>query len=120
MWVGWTTWPDVINTPVETVEMVDLGTGTPYTAPRARGFRGRHLLQIRDPLSPGYVLNPAVVPIHDPALITTLPERTEWYHREGCGHLSVEAFWQMSKVIEVRYDRFLALGEDRALPLADP
>ncbi len=119
MWVGWTTWPDVIKTPVETVEMVDLGTGTPYTAPRARGFRGRHLLQIRDPLSPGYVLNPAVVPIHDPALITTLPERTEWYHREGCGHLSVEAFWQMSKVIEVRYDRFLALGEDRALPLAD-
>ena len=71
------------------------------------------------PASPGYVLNPAVVPIHDPALITTLPERTEWYHREGCGHLSVEAFWQMSKVIEVRYDRFLALGEDRALPLAD-
>src|SRR4029079_9373765 len=65
------------------------------------------------------VLNPSVVPIHDPALITTLPERTEWYHREGCGHLSVDAFWQMSKVIEVRYDRFLALGDDRAQPLAD-
>ena len=112
-------WPDVVDTPVETVDMVDLGTGESHTAPRARGFRGRHLLQIRDPLSPGYVLNPAVVPIHDPALITTLPERTEWYHREGCGHLSVEAFWQMSKVIEVRYDRFLALGDDRALPLAD-
>jgi hypothetical protein len=112
-------WPDVVETPVETVEMVDLGSGESHAAPRARGFRGRHLLQIRDPLSPGYVLNPAVVPIHDPALITTLPERTEWYHREGCGHLSVEAFWQMSKVIEVRYDRFLALGEDRALPLAD-
>jgi hypothetical protein len=41
----------------------------------------------------------------------------EWYHREGCGHLSVEAFWQMSKVIEVRYDRFLALGEGRERPL---
>ena len=38
--------------------------------------------------------------------------------REGCGHLSVEAFWQSSKVIEVRYDRFLALGERRASPLA--
>ena len=112
-------WPDVVETPVETVEMVDLGSGESHPAPRARGFRGRHLLQIRDPLSPGYVLNPAVVPIHDPALITTLPDRTEWYHREGCGHLSVEAFWQMSKVIEVRYDRFLALGDDRALPLAD-
>jgi hypothetical protein len=112
-------WPDVVETPAETTEMVDLGSGESHTVPRARGFRGRHLLQIRDPLSPGYVLNPAVVPVHDPALITTLPERTEWYHQEGCGHLSVEAFWQMSKVIEVRYDRFLALGEERALPLAD-
>ncbi len=65
------------------------------------------------------MLNPAVVPIHDPTLITTLPDRSEWYHIEGCGHLSVEAFWQMSKVIEVRYDRFLALGEGRAQPLAD-
>ena len=98
--------------------MVDLGTGE--TRPR----RGRAasaaatLLQIRDPLSPGYVLNPAVVPVHDPALITTLPGRDEWYHLEGCAHLSVEAFWQMSKVIEVRYDRFLALGEGRPQPLA--
>ena len=32
---------------------------------------------------------------------------------------SVEAFWQMSKVIEVRYDRFLALGAgDRDDPIA--
>ena len=85
--------------------------------PRASGFRGSHLLQIRDPLSPGYVLNPAVVPVHDPALITTLPSRDEWYHAEGCGHLSVEAFWQMSKVIEARYDRWLALGALRAAPL---
>jgi hypothetical protein len=65
------------------------------------------------------VLNPAVVPVHDPALITTLPARTEWYHLEGCGHLSVEAFWQMSKVVEVRLDRFLELGDARAEPLAD-
>ena len=96
--------------------------------PRARarrtGCRGhagsaaRLLFQIRDPLSPGYCLNPAVVPIHDPALITSLPARTDWYHAEGCAHLSVEAFWQMSKVVEVRYDRFLALGPGRAEPLA--
>lgn len=33
--------------------------------------------QIRDPLSPGYVLNPAVVPAHDPSLVTTLPHRTQ-------------------------------------------
>ena len=65
----------------------------------------------------GFMQSPAVVPVHDPALITTLPGRQEWYHLEGCGHLSVEAFWQMSKVVEVRYDRFLAAGEARADPL---
>ena len=64
------------------------------------------------------MLSPAVVPVHDPTLITTLPNRLEWYHREGIGHLSVEAFWQMSKVVEVRYDRFLASGAQRADPLA--
>ncbi len=112
-------WPEVTETDVETVDMVDLGTGETRATPRASGFRGSHVLQIRDPMSPGYVLNPAVVPVHDPTLITTLPNRDEWYHLEGCAHLSVEAFWQMSKVIEVRYDRFLALGEDRPQPLAD-
>jgi hypothetical protein len=95
---------------------LDLGTGS-FIVPRAYGFRGDHLLQIRAPESPGYALSPAVVPVHDPALITSLPGRTEWYHLEGCGHLSVEAFWQMSKVVEVRYDRFLALGPGRADPL---
>jgi hypothetical protein len=111
-------WPDVTETPELTVELIDLGDGVRNAVPRARGFRGRYLMQIREPDSPGYMLSPAVVPIHDPALITTLPTRTEWYHAEGCGHLSVEAFWQMSKVIEVRYDRFLELGVSRAEPLA--
>lgn len=110
-------WPDVTETPAETVDLLDLGTGRVERMPRARGFRGGHVLQIRDPLSPGYVLNPAVVPIHDPALITSHPHRGEWYHVEGCGHLSVEAFWQMSKVVEARYDRWLALGEGRTAPL---
>ena len=110
-------WPDVVPTPHETVDLVDAGTGLVHRVPRASGFRGTRLVQIRGPLSPGYVLNPAVVPIHDPALITTLPSRDEWYHAEGCGHLSVEAFWQMSKVIEARYDRWLALGDGRAAPL---
>jgi hypothetical protein len=88
-----------------------------HRVPRARGFRGGGLLQIREPDSPGYALSPAVVPVHDPSLITALPGRLEWYHAEGCGHLSVEAFWQASKVVEVRYDRFLALGDRRASPL---
>ncbi len=112
-------WPDVIDTDVGEADLTDLGTGEVHRVPRARGFRGAHLCQIREPTSPGFCLNPAVVPVHDPRLITTLPARTEWYHVEGCAHLSVEAFWQQSKVLEVRYDRFLALGPGRADPLAD-
>jgi len=110
-------WPDVATTSDETVDLVDLGSGATHRVPRARGFAGGHLLQIRDPLSPGFVLNPAVVPVHDAALITSHPVRDEWYHVEGCGHLSVEAFWQMSKVIEARYDRWLDLGDARTSPL---
>jgi hypothetical protein len=112
------TWPEVIETVVEAVPLIDLGTGETHDVPRARGFRGAHLLQIREPDSPGYLLSPAVVPVHDPALIASVPDRVDWYHGEGSGHLSVEAFWQMSKVIEVRYDRFLELGDGRAQPLA--
>jgi hypothetical protein len=62
-------------------------------------------------------LSPAVVPAHDSGLLATVPGRTEWYGTEGCGHLSVEAFWQSSKVVEIRYDRFLALGRGRVTPL---
>lgn len=111
-------WPDVTDTPAGLADLVDLASGEVHRLPRARGFRGDGLLQIRDPSSPGYVLNPAVVPTHDPALVTSLPGRTDWYHAEGCAHLSIEAFWQMSKVIEVRYDRFLACGDARADALA--
>ncbi|MBI4936429.1 MAG: hypothetical protein HY828_21330 [Actinobacteria bacterium] len=106
-------WPAVVAAGAgEVVDLVDLRTGLTHRSPRAKGFQGPGLLQIRDAGSPGYVLNPALVPVHDPALITTLPTRQDWYHVEGCAHLSVEAFWQMSKVIEVRYDRFLALPAD--------
>ena len=112
-------WPEVTATPVETAPLIDLNDGQTHLLPRAAGFRGRYLLQIREPDSPGYFLNPAVVPIHDPELITTLPNRREWYHREGCAHLSVEAFWQMSKILEVRYSRFLALKNGREDPLND-
>jgi hypothetical protein len=112
-------WPEVTPTEPDVVELVDFGTGERHRVPRAYGFRGDGLLQIREPDSPGFMLSPAVVPVHDPALITTLPDRREWYHDEGIGHLSVEAFWQMSKVVEVRYDRFLELGPGRAHPLAD-
>ena len=112
-------WPEIVETANEEVAMVDLGTGASHVVPRARGFRGGHLLQIREPDSPGYLLSPAVVPAHDPSLLTTLPGRTDWYHSEGSAHLSVEAFWQMSKVVEVRYDRFLELGDRRRAALAD-
>lgn len=101
------------------VELTDLTTGDVHRVPRAPGFRGDYLVQLRDARSPGYPLNPALVPVHDPALVTTRPDAIEWFHREGCGHLSVEAYWQTAKVIEVRYDRFLALGDLRDQPLRD-
>jgi hypothetical protein len=110
-------WPQVTPTEPGEADLLDVGTGRRERAPRAYGFRGDWLLQIREPDSPGFMLSPAVVPVHDPDLITTLPGRLEWYHDEGIGHLSVEAFWQMSKVVEVRYDRFLELGPGRAHPL---
>jgi hypothetical protein len=116
--VGDPTFPEVVSTDTSMADLVDLGTGKVHRVPRARGFGGPGLLQIRDPLSPGFCLNPAVIPVHDPELVTSLPGRAEWYHREGCAHLSVEAFWQMSKVVEVRYDRWLASGEVRSDPLA--
>ncbi len=112
-------WPEVTPTEPGDADLLDFGTGRTERVPRAYGFRGHGLLQIREPDSPGFMLSPAVVPVHDPALITTLPGRREWYHDEGIGHLSVEAFWQMSKVVEVRYDRFLASGARRADPLGE-
>ncbi|MFO7633284.1 MAG: hypothetical protein R6W76_12120 [Caldilinea sp.] len=111
-------WPDVIDTPAEEGELIDLNDGSVHRLPRARGMRGRYLMQIRTPESPGFLLSPAVVPVHDPSLITAHPQMAGWYHTEGCQHLSVEAFWQMSKVLVVRYDRFLALGKGRQDPLA--
>jgi hypothetical protein len=110
-------WPDVVDRGSGDEELLDVTSGRRIASRRARGFAGDLLLQMREPTSPGFALSPAVVPVHDPALITSLPGRHEWYHREGCAHLSVEAFWQMSKVVEVRYDRFLALGDARANPL---
>jgi hypothetical protein len=112
-------WPEVTPTDPGDTDLLDFGTGRTERVPRAYGFRGGGLLQIREPDSPGFMLSPAVVPVHDPALITTLPDRREWYHAEGIGHLSVEAFWQMSKVVEVRYDRFLASGARRLDPLGE-
>jgi hypothetical protein len=111
-------WPGVAATDTELVALTHLDTGEVHHLPRASGFRGEGLLEIRAPTSAGFCLSPAVVPAHDPALLAAAPGRHEWYHDEGCGHLSVEAFWQASKVVEVRYDRFLALGDQRAHPLA--
>lgn len=110
-------WPEVTATIPGEADLVDFGSGERHRVPRSAGMRGQGLLQIREPDSPGFALSPAVVPVHDPELITTLPSRREWYHDEGVGHLSVEAFWQMSKVVEVRYDRFLAAGPARSDPL---
>lgn len=111
-------WPRVTATLDEEVELIDLNDGDVHRVPRAKGFRGDYLVQIREPESAGFPLNPAVVPVHDPALVITNPHMEHgWYLSEGCRHLSVEAFWQMSKVIEIRYDRFLENSDMRANPL---
>lgn len=110
-------WPEVVDSGSGDEELFDVTSGRRIPSRRARGFSGDLLLQMREPTSPLFALSPAVVPVHDPALLTSLPGRHEWYHGEGCAHLSVEAFWQMCKVVEVRYDRFLALGDARANPL---
>ena len=111
-------WPSVTDTVAEVVDLRDFTSGAVHALPRARGFRGDGLLEIRGATSPGFVLNPAVVPVHDPALIVQSGDTTGWFLQEGCGHLSIEGFWQMSKVVEVRYDRFLALAPaDRERPL---
>lgn len=111
-------WPEVVATASEACALVDLNDGSTQQLPRAPGMRGDYLLQIRTPESPGFVLSPAVVPVHDPTLITTHAQMGGWFLTEGCQHLSVEAFWQMSKVVVVRYDRFLASGAARRDPLA--
>ncbi len=110
-------WPEVLDNAVESADLLDAGSGALVSSRRAKGFRGRYLLQIRGPDSPGYILSPAVVPAWDPALLVSVPNRAEWYNTEGCGHLSVEAFWQSSKVVEVRYDKFIALGAARSAAL---
>ena len=51
-------WPDVVDTAVASTNLTDLTDGQTHRLPRARGFRGSYLLQIRDPISPGFCLNP--------------------------------------------------------------
>jgi hypothetical protein len=111
------TWPEVAETEPEEAELVNLSDGQHCRLPRAQGFSGNPLLKVRGATSPGFFLNPAVIPVHDPALITANPMVSGWFLKEGCGHLSVEAFWQLSKVVEVRYDRFLNLKTERRNPL---
>lgn len=110
-------WPMVRDTVEGPETLVELGTGRSVASRRAKGFSGKGLLEIRGPESPGFMLSPAVVPAWDPALLAEAPGRSEWYHSEGCAHLSVEAYWQSAKVVEARYDRFVALGDGRARPL---
>jgi hypothetical protein len=109
-------WSNIIETKPGEVKLIDLTTGQTYRVERARGFRGKYLLQIRGPKSPGFFLSPAVIPVHDPMLLVPNSQVTSWFSKEGCGHMSIEAFWQNSKVIEVRYDKFLQLENKRLNP----
>ena len=109
-------WPDIVETKSAEVELIDLTTGQMYRVERARGFRGNYLLQVRGPESPGFFLSPAVIPIHDPLLLSSNSHVASWFSKEGCGNMSIESFWQSSKVIEVRYDKFLELKNRRENP----
>ena len=112
-------WPEVTATEPGDVELLDLGTGRRERVPRAARDARRGPAPdpraglARVPAESRRRARPRPGADHD-----TFRTGIEWYHLEGCGHLSVEAFWQMSKVVEVRYDRFLASGAHRADPLA--
>ena len=62
----------------EQADPTDPITGDVHRVPRSPGFSGDYLVQLRDARSPGYPLNPALVPVHDPDLVTTRPGATEW------------------------------------------
>lgn len=109
-------WPDIVETESDELELMDLTTGQTFRVERAQGFRGNYLLQVRGPESLGFFLSPAVIPIHDPQLLAANSHVASWFSKEGCGHMSVESFWQFSKVIEVRYDKFIELKNRRENP----
>lgn len=49
-------WPDVVETSETLTNLIDLNDGQTHHLPRARGFRGDYLFQIREPISPGFCL----------------------------------------------------------------
>lgn len=57
-------------------------------------FKGDHLVEIRGLRSEGYVLNPGIVPFHQPKLIHQPEWKANWIIP-----WSIESFWQSNKVI---------------------
>ena len=114
-------WPDVVTTPDAARRPRRPRDGRDATASRGRAASAATACsRSASRTSPGYCSTRPSSRSTTRRLITSLPARTDWYHAEGCGHLSVEAFWQMSKVVEVRYDRFLALGDAPRRPARGP
>ena len=109
-------WPEVADGGGRS-RLIDLRTGADASAPRAKGFRGRGCCRSASRFARLRV-EPGAGARARPAAHHHAAHPQDWYHVEGSAHLSVEAFWQMSKVIEVRYDRFLALAEFRDDPLS--
>lgn len=68
-----------------------------------RQFEGRHLVQIRGHDSEGFVLNPGQVPFHEPAEISSAGSKPTWWKPN-----SVEAFWQLNKILLVNPDELHA------------
>ena len=113
-------WPEVTPTEPGDADLLDFGTGRTRigcrepTASEAAACSRSASRTRRGSCSAPRSCRSTTRPDHDP------PGRgasgTTW---RASAHLSVEAFWQMSKVVEVRYDRFLALGPGRADPLGE-
>lgn len=110
-------WFDVMDIGTVEVDFVDVGMGETYRVLRVCGFRGGLLLQICEFMLFGYCFNLVVVFVHDFVFIIIMLGDHSWFYDEGCVYLLIEVFWQMLKVVEVCYDRFLVLIDDEWLYL---
>jgi len=68
-------------------------------------FEGGRLLQIRGTDNEGSILNPGLVPFHQPELIFQ-PQLKGWWHKN-----TIESFWQSNKVLAVKLKRLQELSK---------
>lgn len=91
--------------------LFDITSGRYQRSLRSPGLLGNKLLQIRGPKSPGFFLSPSVIPFHSPGWIVNNPLSSSWYNREGCGVYSIESFWQSTKILMIRFDKYKLMSD---------